>query len=467
MKTKYIHTGLLSLVILLFSCNEEKVGKLPPVEERVSEAISTLRSDLLAPQNGWKLEYQPTAESGVFFMLLEFDENDEVRIKSDLADNGGEFFDQTIPWRIDNAMGLELIFETYGVFHYMFELDGATFGAEFEWLFASKDGDRLIFKSISDFSNDQTNIILEPASPNDENLFARDIAQNLNEFTTIGPKALEVPRSRQQLILEDAGISVYWSLDPAKRIVEASLAGTGSDFEDPDFSAVVLNHQSGYQLQNGEMVLLEPLEFVLNNTLFSIESVAFSEFSNTGPSLCSFGVDESPLYKGQIGGLGMVSMIPSLFDLEGTAFQPIAEFPYSVNSFFIFDETSTSLSEEGKILAEKFPTAVGFIFYYGFESDDQPSNAVGFILDDGNGNSDLYVREFLPTSTVGNRIHISLTNNYYHSGTPGPDDQANLAEITDLLFEGGEVYASDFPVEGLTVFKLFNPCNQYEMFLVQ
>ncbi len=467
MKMKIFHPGILILMILMFACNEEKVAKLPPVEQRVTEAISNLRSDLISPSNGWKLEYKPTNESGVFFMLLEFDENDEVRIKSDLADNEGEFFDHTIPWRIDNAMGLELIFETYGVFHYMFELDGATFGAEFEWLFVSKDGEKLIFKSISDVTNDQTNIILEPASPNDENLFARDIALNLNEFTTIGPKALEVPRSRQQIILEDANISVYWSLDPAKRIVESSLAGTGTDFEDPDFSAVVLNHSSGYQLQNGAMILLEPLEFVLKNTLYSIESIKFSEFSNTGPSLCSFGIDDGPLYTGQISGLGSISMVASLFDLEGTAFQPIAEFPYSVNSFFIFDETSTSLSEEGKIIAEKFPNAVGFLFYYGFDSNSQPSNAVGFILNDGSGNSELYVREFLPTTTVGNKINVSLTDTYYHSGTPGPDDEANLAEITDLLFDGGSVYAFDFPVEGLTVFKLFNPCNQYEILLVR
>lgn len=466
MKTIFNHIVTFILISSLFSCNEEKVGKLPPVEQRVTEAISNLRSDLISPANGWKLEYKPTTESGVFFILLDFNEED-VRIKSDLADNDGEFFDHTIPWRIDNAMGLELIFETYGVFHYMFELDGATFGAEFEWLFVSKDGEKLIFKSISDVNNEQTNIILEPASSNDENLFARDIAQNLNEFKTISPKALEVPQSRQQVILEDANISVYWSLDPAKRIVESSLAGTGTDFEDPDFSAVVLNHSSGYQLQNGALVLLEPLEFILNNTLYSIDEIAFSDFSNTGPSLCSFGADSEPLYTGQINGLGSISMISSLFDLEGTAFQPIADFPYSVNVFFIFDETSTSLTEEGKIITEKFPNAGGFIFYYGFDSNTQPSNAVGFILDDGNGNSDVFVREFLPTTTVGNKINVSLTDTYYHSGTPGPDDEANLAEITDLLFEGGDVYAFDFPVEGLTVFKLFNPCNQYEMFLVQ
>ena len=177
--------------------------------------------------------------------------------------------------------------------------------------------------------------------------------------------------------------------------------------------------------------------------------------------------DDGPKYEGQVAGIGSISMIASLFDLEGTAFQPIPEFPYSVNSFFIFDETGASLSDEGNIIAEKFPDAVAFLFYYEFESDTQPSNAVGFILDDGNGNSDIYLREFLPTSTVGNKITVTLTNNFYHSGTPTPEDEANLTEITDLLFEGEEVYASDFPVEGLTVFKLFNPCNQYEILLVQ
>jgi hypothetical protein len=249
--------------------------------------------------------------------------------------------------------------------------------------------------------------------------------------------------------------------------MESSLAGSGFDFGDPGFTAVILNHRSGYKLQDGSMILLEPLEFVLDNTLYSINSITFTDFSNSGPGLCSFSTNDGPLYEGQIPGLGTVSMIASLFDLEGTAFQPIAEIPYSVNSFFIFDETSTSLTEEGKIIAEKFPDALGFVFYYGFDSDTQPSYAVGFILDAGDGNSDIFVREFLPTTTVGNRINLTLTDSFYHTGTPGPDDQANLREITDLLFEGGDVYASDFPVEGLIVFKLFNPCNQYEMFLVQ
>ena len=456
---------LLAMVILL-GCTKDREAMLPPVEQRVTEAITSLRTELTRPSNGWRLEYQPTNRSGVFFMLLEFDE-DEVRIQSDVAENSGEFFDHTIPWRVDNALSLELIFETYGVFHFLFEQDAATFGAEFEWAYEGKEGDNLIFRSISDVTADRSTIILEPADADDDELFARDIAANLNAFSTISPKALETPIPKQQIIIENPDISVYWSLDPAKRIITSILAGTGSDFDDPDFSAVILEHSSGYMLQNGRLELLEPLEFVLSGWRYTIESIAFSEFSNTGPSLCSLSTDNGPLYTGTISGLGPISMVSSLFALEGLAFQPIAEFPYSVNSFFIFDESSRSLSEDGGIIAEYFPDAVAFLFYYGFESETQPANAVGFFLDDGNGNTDIFLREFNPTTTSGNKINVVLNNSYYHTGSPGPDDQTNLEEITNLLFEGGDVYASDFPVDGLTVFKLFNPCNQYEIFLVQ
>jgi len=461
--------GFIAILIILLvvqGCNKDREAVLPPVEERVTEAITNLRAELTAPANGWRLEYRPTNESGVFYMILEFDE-DEVHIQSDVADNDGEFFEHTIPWRVDNALGLELIYETYGVFHYLFELDAASFGAEFEWTFIEKEGDNLIFRSISDIGSFPSTITLTPAAADDDEHFARDIATNLNAFKSVSPKALEVPVPKQQIILEDVGISIFWSLDATKRIVTSTLAATGADFDDPDFQGVILDHESGYILQDGSLVLLEPLEFALGGWGYTIESIRFSEFSNNGPSLCSLSANDGPLYTGQISGLGDISMVASLFDLEGTAFQPIAEFPYSVNAFFIFDESTNSLLEEGGIIAEKFPGASAFLFYYGFESTTQPSNAVGFLLTDENGNSEIFLREFEPTTTVGNKVTITLNNNYYHTGTPGPEDQVNLEEITDLLFEGGDVYASDFPVDGLTVFKLFNPCNQYEIFLVQ
>ena len=96
-----------------------------------------------------------------------------------------------------------------------------------------------------------------------------------------------------------------------------------------------------------------------------------------------------------------------------------------------------------------------------------PANAAGFLFEDQDGETEIFLREFQPMTTAGNKIEIILTDTYYHSNTPSGEDQANLEEITDLLFTGGQMYAFDYPVEGLAVFKLFNPCNQYEIFLVQ
>src|SRR5690606_2002126 len=111
---KYLY--LLSLfLLLLLSCREDE-NNLPPVEQRVSEAKAALTSELTAPEHGWRAVYQPTPSSGAFLLLLSFDEEGAVRIKSDLANNSGEFFDQTLPYRIDSNLGMELVFETFGVF---------------------------------------------------------------------------------------------------------------------------------------------------------------------------------------------------------------------------------------------------------------------------------------------------------------------------------------------------------------
>ncbi|MEQ8426085.1 MAG: DUF4302 domain-containing protein, partial [Cyclobacteriaceae bacterium] len=166
---------LVLLVFALGACTENN-SDLPPVEDRVREAVEGLRGDLLAPADGWRLEYQPTPESGTFLILMKFGADGNVNIQSDVPDNGGEFFDHTIPYRIDNALGLELILETFGVFHHLFELDQATFGGEFEFLYKRKEDQNLIFQSLSDGFN-PTILTFTPAGPNDQNEFARELSQ--------------------------------------------------------------------------------------------------------------------------------------------------------------------------------------------------------------------------------------------------------------------------------------------------
>lgn len=166
-------------LLLLFSCGDDDGTDLPPVEQRVEEAVADLTAELTRPANGWRLDYQPTPDAGLLYMLLEFDDEGNVNIQSDVAANDGEFFDQTITYRIDNTSELELVMETFAVFHYLFELDQTTFGAEFEFTYVGKDGDNLRFESKKDLF-DKTQLIFTPASADAESLFSRELSANLD-----------------------------------------------------------------------------------------------------------------------------------------------------------------------------------------------------------------------------------------------------------------------------------------------
>ena len=162
---------ILPIVFLLLSCKEND-GDIDSVEDRIKKAINDLTGELTTPSNGWKVLYQPTSTSGSFLMILDFDEDGEVRIRTDVAANDGEFLDQTINYRVDNSLKLELIFETYGIFHYLFELDQTTFGAEFEFYYEEKADNNLVFTSKTDGGGFPTVLTFEPASANDINLLS-------------------------------------------------------------------------------------------------------------------------------------------------------------------------------------------------------------------------------------------------------------------------------------------------------
>ncbi len=463
-KFRLLFVILFSLVII--SC-EDDGGDLPSVEERVSEAIDDLRDELTDPLNGWRLDYQPTPESGFFYILLDFTDDGLVNIQSDVADNEGEFFEQTIPYRIDNALGLELILETYGIFHYLFEQDQGNFGAEFEFIFLEKEGDNLVFESKSDVGA-RSRLTFVPATIDAPESFSREIAENLNAYDGLNTQIFGGDPPIQQLVLENQNISVFWSIDIAKRTMFVDIAAVGTTIEEVNQNQndVTINHSTGYILLDGKLVLINPFTFSLNGQQITVDEIALNEFSTDGPSFCSLNMEATPVYKGDIEGIGEVTLLKSLFNSNGTGFQPMSDQAYGVNVIFVFDEEARSLAEEGSIF-EYFPTATGFVFNYGLSSGDLPANAVGLTVEDEFGNFVTYLREFEATTTIGNKVQITLTDDFYYSETPGVDDEQNLRNITDEIFEGGEVYTFDLPVDGTAVFRLFNPCNRYELFLVQ
>ena len=447
------------MVLLLWGCNGDDSPNLPSYDERVNNALTGLRTDLTTPSEGWRLEYRPTPEAGAFLVLLEFSD-EEVRIRSDVGANDGFFYDQTIPYRLDSGLGLELILETYCVFSYLFEQDQGTFGAEFEFIFKSKDGENLLFESKTDVFN-PTQLLFEPAGPNDENLFSREISENLDAFSTVAPKALTPEIPQQQIVFEDLGISVFWSLDNQKRNVVSQFAGEGTTVEEILANGgILLNHSSGYGIANGFMILEQPLQFSLGGQNITIDRIALSDFDMNAPNLCPTEPNNGPRYRGSAPGLGDVTMLSTLLSASGQGFQPDV---YTVNVLFLFDGDGNSISEEG-IIADRFPDASGFVFLYGVEltNPDIPIYSAGIIFENG----DIFVREFEQTVTEINRVQVNFKNNFYHSGTPQPGDQQDLIAVTNEIFAGGTTYAFEFPISGLSVWRLFNPCNQYEVFLV-
>ncbi|MEQ9426578.1 MAG: DUF4302 domain-containing protein [Cyclobacteriaceae bacterium] len=448
---------------ILSSCDDDDSPDLEPIPDRVNAAITDLRNQLVAPPNGWKLEYQPTPESGFFFVLLDFDEDGTVNIQTDVVDNDGEFLNQTIFYRIDNSLGLELILENYAAFHYLFELDGATFGAEFEFLFKFGDGQNLFFESKSDF-RDKTTLMFEPADANDANSFSTEIATNLNEFAGFGPQLRFTAAGnpvQQQLILDDE-VSVFWDIDLAKRNVTIGFAGIGTDFETIVSNPIrVFEHTSGYSIRNGQLVLQEPFEFVLGGRGYNLSSINLNTFEVSGPSLCQVNPQSTPKYSGAGSGVGSVTIQPNLLSFSGASFTNTV---YTVNADFLFDGDGNSLTDEDQIVGSLFPTATGFGLFYGVELNDPeiPIFSTGVFLEDGT----LLLREIEPTSTQINKVSIRLLDNFYSDREMTAEEQANLISLTNDLYSGGEMYAYEIPIEGLSLFRLFNPCNNYDLILV-
>lgn len=457
---------ILPLVALL-GCGDDEPD-LAPIEERVATAISNLEQELTAPANGWRVNYKPTEESGTFLILMDFDENGEVVIQSDVPDNDGEFLNQTITYRIDNSLGLELILETYGVFHFLFELEDTQFGAEFEFLYQGKVDDNLIFGSKTDIIN-PTILTFEPAQASDPALFSAELAANLNMFDGLGPQVFEVGPTSQHVMLNDQDISVFWSLDLDQRRIDVEFAAEGTVLDDilsGNNQISLVDHQTSYTLRDGKMVFEEPFSFVINNFLYEFEEMTFGDFENTGPSICVFGEDNNPIFRGQSNIFGDVVIQNTAISASGLGFTSNV---YTVNSDFIFDSELDRLSDEGNLLDTTFPDAIGFAFLYGREVNDPtiPIFSAGVILEEG----EIYLRSFEPTSTGINRVQIQFTDEYFFRTVPEDAPvpagvQENLDLLLAELFEGGEVYAYELPVIGFQLFTLLNPCNQIEIFLV-
>lgn len=453
-KQYFSYLFICALALFVMSCGEEETLNIESADERKKSASDSIITELIAPQFGWKVNYQPSPQSGTFLILMKFDNSGNLNIKSDIVAGDETFFNTDITYRIDNGIGTELIFETYSVFHLLQE----QLGGEFEFLYLQKSGTNLIFQSKTDGGN-PTILTFEPAGEFDENLLSGEITNNLRK-TTIQDPSLVGSNVYFQLYLVDRDISVFTTIDLDGRALKVLNAGVGQTMSEilSNNQTVDIGHDTNYSTLGESIILETSASFSLNG-----QSILISEFhiANAQESLESYcsGQDLTKIsFEGSIGNESII-FSSSLFSAS-TTFTPNTEDPYSGNNFNLVNDMDEDVED---IILEAFPDLVVMQFYFNYSAQGGAINAFGFVTQNSEGDTDFYLREFSNPVIEGNKFNTTPGDGLF--GTqPTAAQQEVLFELTDLLFAGGEIFVLEFAgTEGF--YELYNPCSQYKLFL--
>ena len=432
------------LLILGSACrnNDEELIFDRPADERVADAITTLKQQLTAPANGWIVRYQPVPESGAYNVLLNFGEDGNVRIRTDFGVNENEFYDQTVGYRIDNSLGLELIFENYSFFSYLFEQNGATFEAEYEFNYVNETPDgALVFNSKTDLSA-LTRVVFEPAPDNAESLLGRVLNANLELLS----EGLGTVSPVYRLDFANRDLSLYLSLDDFLRTITftyaTSLSGEGGQS---------INFSTGYLAQGNSIILGEPLTGNFLGNEINISAINLSELAdaaNVEACARSFDIQQ---YRGTVAESNeAVAMLPTLFDPAG------ANFGEDFNLFrgplgAIYDNGVSV----GRQIVEDISGAAQLQLYY-IDNSDNPFIAIGFLILNESGSATFALKDFTTVSTE-NKVQFDFAPDYtiYNDTTVAVNTEA-MDVYLNRLTEGDETYVLK---AGTNRYEFFNACN--------
>lgn len=427
----------------LFSCRDEEINLFDETaEERTAEAIANLKSELTAPPHGWTLKYKPEPDAGQYYVVMKFMENDMVNIQTDLSVNGGEYFNQTVSYRVGNSMGLELIFENYSFFSFLFEQEQAGFGAEFEFTFVNKTPDNaIVFNSKSD-RGFPTRVVLVPAKESDINLLARELSANLGLFS-----------SSLRLTYDEKDVAVYVTRDNLRRNLIFKYISKKSDIS----AGARLNFTTGYLIQGDSLILEEPLKTTFMGQNFTISSIGFGEYTQTVIDLCDAPVD-APLYHGVIKNSGeQFLMENSLFDIGGATFHEASDFFISPG-YLIFDQDWIPAEER---IGQDIAGAQAMQLYYNLDLDGTPLYAIGFYIQNPDESVTWALKEFTPALN-GNVLQFNFAGDFTVFGNENTTADLNkINTYLDLLTQGGKTYIIQV---NAFFYEFYNPCSGWRFY---
>lgn len=449
MKSLFYVIGIMA--IALASCQEDDVNLFEKTaDERAAEAIANLKEELVAPTNGWIIRYTPQEGAGSYYVLLDFQQDEKVVIKTDLGAEDGRYFEDTISYRVDNSLGLELIFENYSFFAFLFEQDQATFGAEYEFEFVNKTPDNaLVFRSKTDFSTPDV-IVFEQASADDENLLGVNLARNLNTLSG----DLDKFTSSLRLTFTNRDLALYLSMDELRRtltITSASLKSNTNTTQSIGFS-------TPYIIQGDSIVFEEPLQTTILGNAVTIRSLKLQDIGES-----SLGVCATPItihnFSGTTSAGESITVETSLVDVSGKTFAQLSDFYFSP-LVYIFDN-GTSMSEQ---IQQDVAGAIEMHMYYGYElGDGELLYGIGFVIENVDGTITFALREFTPVLN-DNKLTFNFADNITIFGNQTTD--ANIENVNiylNALAEGDNTYVFQLNQD---VYEFYNPCTGWSFVFI-
>lgn len=140
---------ILILSVWLVACTDNSSEYIfdKSVNERFEEKKNDYTQILNAPEYGWVGNYSRNGEVGSNVLLLDFDQDGSVVMRSDYR-NGAN--DHTITYRIDKTLKVELVFESHSVLHQIYEINNNDSGGEFVFNITSADENEIVLTSKSD-----------------------------------------------------------------------------------------------------------------------------------------------------------------------------------------------------------------------------------------------------------------------------------------------------------------------------
>lgn len=434
------------LLIIATACQDDDVRLFDQTaDERSAAAVAELRDELTDPEDGWIAKYTPVTGTGSYYVLLKFDDDGKVNIRTDLGVNQGEFQDQTIGYRIDNSLGLELIIENYSFFSYLFELDQASFGAEYEFNFEGRTEEgALLFSSKTDFSA-PTRLELQPATGDDEELLAEEVGVNLD---VLGDD-LERFSSALKITYTNKDLEFYISLDPERRIISFNLAARKSD---PAITQD-LSFTTAYYLEDDALVLDETVTTNVTGSIERVQEITFDALGESTLNICAnpFTIHT---YSAKIASEDVV-VETTISDLAGATF---------AESDFYFCPLS-NIRRDGLPLIDEITAdiegALEMHLYYGVQlSDGGVLYGIGFVIRNNDGSITFALREFSPVLN-GNNIVFNFKPEITLFGEQNTDANVeNINKYLDPLSEGDKTFVFKY-LEN--VYEFNNPCTGWSI----